>query len=179
MPARSGHPQELKILQQARGSELDSLRQYLRFALRTRNVAGKDMFARLASDELEHASLFERLIHAIKETGTCSVDEATDLPAASLIPLLADSTRRIKGESGLDDISALETALELENRAAAFYSIASDNAAGSLRLVLRRLAEIEAGHAALIQAELDSIRQDGFWFGMPEFTLESERDRSD
>jgi hypothetical protein len=34
---------------------------------------------------------------------------------------------------------------------------------------------MEAAHYALIQAEIDNIRQDGFWFGLPEFTLESER----
>jgi len=25
------------------------------------------------------------------------------------------------------------------------------------------------------QAEIDNIKQDGFWFGLPEFTLEAER----
>jgi hypothetical protein len=34
---------------------------------------------------------------------------------------------------------------------------------------------MEAAHYALIQAEIDSIQQTGFWFGLPEFTLESER----
>jgi hypothetical protein len=38
-----------------------------------------------------------------------------------------------------------------------------------------RLAEMEEAHQALLQAELDSIHGDGFWFGLPEFTLESQR----
>jgi len=34
---------------------------------------------------------------------------------------------------------------------------------------------MEAAHHVLLQAELDGIQETGAWFGLPEFTLESER----
>jgi hypothetical protein len=33
---------------------------------------------------------------------------------------------------------------------------------------------MEQAHAALIQAEIDNITATGFWFGLPEFTLEGQ-----
>jgi hypothetical protein len=36
-----------------------------------------------------------------------------------------------------------------------------------------RLTEMEEAHYNLIQAELDHIKDVGFWFGIQEFTLEA------
>ncbi len=173
------HAAELAVLESARLAELASLREYLRLVRATRRLTGKDVFARLAADELEHAAVLERLSRSLRETGTCSTEGLPRSPFADLVPRLADRDRRIRGESGLDDISALQAALDLENRAVEFYRSAAGAAAGPVALVLRRLTGMEKAHVALIQAELDSIQSDGFWFGMPEFTLESEHDRKD
>lgn len=173
------HAEELSVLEQARSAELASLREYLQLARRTRHAQGKDMFVRLAQDEFEHAALMERLTRSLRETGTCSAGDLPVSPFTALVPKLSDRTLRIKGEAGLDDVTALETALDLERRAVEFYRRAGERAAGPVALVLRRLVEVELGHVELIQAELDNIRQDGFWFGMPEFTLESQSDRAD
>ena len=35
-----------------------------------------------------------------------------------------------------------------------------------------RFLEIEDGHAAIVQAEMDSVNQRGFWFDVKEFDLE-------
>lgn len=170
------HAAELAVLVGARDAELASLKAYLGLARRTRAGAGKDTFVRLAQDELEHAALLERLARSLRETGTCSSENLPDSTFAALVPKLADRTLRIKGEVGLDDIAALETALDLENRAVELYRSAAAKTAGPVAIVLRRLGEMELGHVELIQAELDNIRHDGFWFGLPEFTLEAERE---
>jgi len=35
-----------------------------------------------------------------------------------------------------------------------------------------RFLEIEDGHAAVVQAEMDSVSHSGFWFDLKEFDLE-------
>ena len=35
-----------------------------------------------------------------------------------------------------------------------------------------KLAEVESKHLAIIQAELDFLRSDGFWFDTKEFSVE-------
>jgi hypothetical protein len=44
--------------------------------------------------------------------------------------------------------------------------------AGGGQNLFSRFLEIEDGHAAIVQAEMDSVNQSGFWFDLKEFDLE-------
>ncbi len=151
-------------------AEKQSLRGYLRLAWDTRDNSGKQMFIRLATDEFEHMRLLE--------TWLAGQPPVAVEPSAieRLVPRLSDKSLQIRGTSGQHQLDALNTALELERSAQTFYEEHARSAPpGPVRDAFTRLAEMEAAHYALIQAEIDNIRQDGFWFGLPEFTLESER----
>jgi rubrerythrin len=152
-------------------AEKASLRTYLRLGWDTNDASGKQMFIRLATDEFEHMRLLEtwqtekgppaRIDHSIIER---------------LIPKLSDKSLQIRGTEGQHQLSALNAALDLERSARTFYAgQARLSEAGPARDTFTRLAEMEAAHFALIQAEIDNIRQDGFWFGLREFTLEGQR----
>ena len=156
-------------------AEKASLEAYLGFAWRTHDAGGRAMFIRLACDEFEHMRLLERqqaepIGPALGQPSAVAVSVIE-----ALIPRLGDVSRRIRGESGQNDVAALRTALELEKTAVEVYSGLARTVPDPARLLCRRLAEMEQSHVALIQAELDNIQGDGFWFGVPEFTLESER----
>ena len=151
-------------------AEKQSLRAYLRLAWETRDASGKQMFIRLATDEFEHMRLIENWLAgrppAVIET---SVIER-------LMPRLSDKSLQMRGTSGQHQLNALNTALELEQSARDFYEEqARQTASGPARDTFKRLAEMESAHYALLQAEIDNIQQTGFWFDLPEFTLESER----
>jgi rubrerythrin len=164
-------PEASVALATAIEAEKLSLRTYLRLAWDTRDGSGKQMFIRLATDEFEHMRLLETW-------------QSDQLPPAAvelsvierLIPKFSDKSLQIRGTEGQHQLSALNAALDLEKSARTFYEeqgrLMQDEPA---RRVFSRLAEMEASHYALIQAEIDNIQQTGFWFGMPEFTLESER----
>jgi len=93
-----------------------------------------------------------------------------------LTPRLSDKSLRIRGSEGQNQLSALEAALDLERSARLFYQQQSRSTQSEPgRAMFDRLAEMEVAHYALIQAEIDSIQETGFWFGLREFTLESER----
>jgi rubrerythrin len=152
-------------------AEKQSLRTYLKLAWDTRDTSGKQMFIRLATDEFEHMRLLETWQADMRPPGAIepSVIE-------HLIPKLSDKSLQIRGTKGQHQLSALSAALDLERSAQTFYEEQERKApAGPVRTTFIRLAEMEAAHYALIQAEIDSIQQSGFWLGLREFTLESER----
>ena len=163
-------PETAAALETALEAEKQSLRGYLRLAWETRDSSGKQMFIRLATDEFEHMCLLETWLAG-------QLPGAIDRSAIErLVPRLSDKSLQIRGTQGQHQLDALNTALELERSAQAFYEEhARDASPGPVRDAFTRLAEMETAHYALIQAEIDNIRQDGFWFGLPEFTLESER----
>ncbi len=159
------------LLATAIEAEKQSLRTYLALAWDTRDPSGKQMLIRLATDEFEHMSLLEtwRGDQRLPATVEPSVIER-------LIPRLSEKSLQIRGTEGQHQLSALNAALDLERSARMFYEEQARSAREeTARALLSRLAEMEAAHYALIQAEIDNIRQDGFWFGLREFTLESER----
>ena len=152
-------------------AEKRSLRTYLGLAWDTRDASGKQMFIRLATDEFEHMRLLE--------AWRCDQCPGAPIEASvieRLVPRLSDKSLQIHGTEGQHQLSALNAALDLERSARTFYEEQGRQAQEEpARTTFSRLAEMEAAHCALIQAELDNIQQTGFWFGLREFTLESER----
>ena len=162
---------DLAALATATEAEKQSLRTYLKLAWDTHDSSGKQMFIRLAIDEFEHMRLLETWQADKRPQGAIepSVIE-------HLVPKLSDKSLQIRGTEGQHQLSALNAAIDLERSAQTFYEEQARKAPpGPARTAFIRLAEMEAAHYALIQAEIDNIRQDGFWFGLPEFTLESQR----
>jgi rubrerythrin len=164
-------PETSAALAAALEAEKLSLRNYLGFAWETADLSGKNMFIRLATDEFEHARLLETWPGP--DPGRVVLPDRT--MAEKAVPRLSDLSLRIRGGRGQNQLSALETALELETAAAEFYRERRDRARSEpARLLFDRLAEMETAHLVLVRAEIDSITQTGFWFGLSEFSLEVE-----
>ncbi len=169
-------PETLAALATAVEAEKRSLRNYLGFAWNTRDSSGKQMFVRLATDEFEHMRLLETQQANLAQSGVWQPASVDATVIERIVPRLSDKSLRIRGAEGQNQLSALNTALDLERSAQTFYEEQSRKVqAESARAMFARLAEMEAAHYALLQAEIDNIQQTGFWFGLPEFTLESER----
>jgi rubrerythrin len=163
-------PETLAALATAIDAEKQSLRTYLRLAWDTRDASGKQMFIRLATDEFEHMRLLETW-----QVGMLPPGAIEPSVIERLVPKLSDKSLQIRGTGGQHQLSALNAALDLERSAQTFYEEQGRKTDGSARATFARLADMEAAHYALIQAEIDGIQQTGFWLGLPEFTLESER----
>lgn len=164
-----------KVLKTAIEAEKKSLKNYLEFGLKTDDASGKNMFLRLASDELEHVNLLERQSHSLQECGDWLKIEIEPSDVEMIVPRLGEKDLKIRGTSGQDQVTALHTALALEKRAHDFYSVQARQADDSkAREMYQRLAEMEAAHYELVQAEIDAIGNTGFWLGLREFSLEIE-----
>jgi len=66
----------------------------------------------------------------------------------------------------------LRKALAAERETSAFYRTMVGEVAEEQRQLFARFLEIEEGHVAIVEAELDAVTGSGFWFGIKEFDLE-------
>lgn len=68
---------------------------------------------------------------------------------------------------------AIQTAIQYEKRVVQVYeeaARASQDPAG--RKLFERFVEIEQGHQAIVQAEMNAVAGNGYWFDMPEISME-------
>ena len=136
--------------------------------------AGKRILEMLAADEDGHVAYLESRLEAWKETGQISMEGLVRaLPSPDEIRhhvhgLRSDMVRENLG----DDKQLLSRALALEVETSAFYRKLALTMEGPARDLFSRFQEIEDGHIAAVQAELDYLSQTGFWFDFPEFDME-------
>jgi rubrerythrin len=155
--------------------ENNGLVTYLKFARKTRDEFGKNMFIQLALDEFEHRQILENQLRKLNDSGELKAPEIPLTPLEQVVPKIKDKTQRIKGESGLADTDALDTALEMERKSARFFTEqAAATPNNEVRALFERLARWEETHYDIILAELDAIQHTGFWFGMPEFRMDGK-----
>lgn len=166
--------QELaKILKTAIEVEENGLATFNRFAEQTVDEHGKRMFKRLAADELEHKDILEKQLKNLSEGGSWQGIHIPQSAVEKLIPAIRDKQKRTKGESGLGEVDALNTALDLERKAAQFFRDKGNEVEDpEAKELFIRLAAWEDAHFELIQAELDNINNTGLWFGIPEFRMD-------
>ncbi|MCX7994551.1 MAG: ferritin family protein [candidate division WOR-3 bacterium] len=165
----------VEILKTAINIEKNGLIKYIDFAIKTNDLMGKNMFLRLAKDEYLHGEIFEKQLDAI----LCNRPWVCETIPESIIERIAPKIRetdKTKGEEGMDELSALKTALELEKKSIEFYTESKKyiNDPEAIK-IFNRIIEMEESHYDLIQAEIDHIERTGFWFGIREFSMEGER----
>jgi rubrerythrin len=70
------------------------------------------------------------------------------------------------------EVEYLKRALVAEKETSAFYRRIVSELAEERRTRFARFLEIEEGHVAIVEAELDAVSGSGFWFGLKEFDVE-------
>ncbi len=164
-----------KILKTAIEVEINGMETFIRLAKETQNENGKRMFQRLTKDEKEHQVILEKQLEHLNKNGTWKDIQIPKSKVELLIPKVREKQMRTKGESKLGEIDALNTALDLERKTAQFFRDQADKVDDSqARQMFLSLAEWEDSHYDLIQAELDSVKNTGMWFGIPEFRMDGQ-----
>lgn len=168
--------QLLEAFRLAATAEKEGMRAYLNFAKNTKVDSGKNMFIQLALDEIDHLELIQTFIDK-----TFQGEEYTPAPVpagrvSKFMPDVDDASRQKADKAHVEDEEALKIALEHEEKAKNFYTEQAgltDNA--EVKELFEKLAKVEQKHYDIIKAELDFIRQDGFWFDVMEFSLEKQQ----
>ena len=152
----------LEVLTDAIRAEVEGHSFYLMAAGTTSDSQGKEVFERLAREELDHAAFLRSQYDSLNATGRVADAKlgVPEVPAGSTI--FSDELRGRISEANFE-ITALSIGAQLEKSAMAFYrqqAEASDDLV--VAAFFKELEEWERGHYRLLTAELASLQQD-FW----------------
>jgi rubrerythrin len=135
---------------------------------------GKQLFELLSEEEAAHVAFLEHALARWQSTGTLG-DEVptTRFPSSALLTDSASRVGECVADEPIDQAARLEQALCVEQETSDFFREIVNELPSEARGMFERFLEIEDGHLAIVQAELDSVRGMGFWFDVREFDLES------
>ncbi|OGF65595.1 MAG: hypothetical protein A2Y62_12805 [Candidatus Fischerbacteria bacterium RBG_13_37_8] len=144
---------------------------------KAKDPTGQKVFKTLAEEEKGHIVYLE---HKLEEWG-----KSGHVTPGVLKTAVPDKEKIKQGVKKLaermktnQDCSAeldlLRVALKLEEETSSFYNQMVRELSAEGQTFFARFVEIEEGHLAIVQAEIDALTGMGFWFDMQEFQLESE-----
>jgi rubrerythrin len=139
---------------------------------------GRRIFQTLADEEQGHIDYLESRLGEWQKTGSITKEELTTVvPAAKVIEAgvlkLQDTVGGEPDAKYTVELEMLKKALAAEIETGAFYKRMVDELDDEGQQLFARFLEIEDGHRAIVQAEIDSVTGTGFWFDFREFDLEA------
>jgi rubrerythrin len=145
---------------------------YLRGAEDIADPRGRRVFATLGREEQGHVEYLERSLAQWKKTG-----KVADVPLKSVLPegvswiedgrkRQAPQEKRVPTKTELD---ALRLALQYEQEADGFYHDLVSRLPGPDQRLFDKFLGIEDRHLALVQAQLETLQDRGFWFDLSAF----------
>jgi rubrerythrin len=147
---------------------------YAKAVGRAEHAAGKSLFQLMAEEEQHHVDYLERKLKEWGEKGRVTADGLrTALPSPGAIEegiakLGGGGTERASGA----EIDFLEKAYAVETETSGFYRRMVSELPAEARGLFARFLEIEEGHLAIVQAQIDHVSGTGYWFDVREFDLE-------
>jgi rubrerythrin len=152
---------------------------YMEALDQTTDVAGKRVFQTLADEEEGHLKYLRSRLDEWRETGAITVAKLD-----STIPdegAIAQGVQKLREkmeapDSGKHDVELklLDKALQAEVETSEFYKRMVRELDADGQRMFERFVEIEEGHRAVVQAEIDCLNGTGMWFDTMEFSLEAE-----
>lgn len=149
---------------------------YKKAAEAASDKVGKKMFQMLAQEELYHLFYLNKRLDELKETGKITAASlSTKIPSKTKISEeIKKLDEHINQKGSEKELQLLQKALKVEKETSAFYVKMMETMTGVEQEMFKRFVEIEEGHVAIVQAEIDVVSGMGFWFDMQEFQMEGE-----
>lgn len=140
------------------------------------DVARK-VFKTLRDEEMEHIKYLSERLEEWRSTGAVTVAKLDTVlvPKAAIEACATKLRQRLEGggrEVRGTEFESLKKALDVECETSAFYKKMVATLDDDGRRLFERFVEIEEGHVAIVQAEMDMVSGTGFWFDTAEFSLE-------
>jgi len=128
----------------------------------------------LADEEDRHIQYLESRLAEWERTGKITAAALeTAIPSKKAIEAsVRKLTRKMAEQDFSVELNMLKKALVLEREATAFFREMVGQLEAEERKLFARFVEIEEGHEAIVQAEIDAVTGLGFWFDYGEFRLE-------
>lgn len=151
-------------------------------SLQLNDPVAKKIFGTLAKEEEGHVQFLQHQLDAWKQSGHLDISrlESTVPQKEAIlanIQNLKSHVHKTPNEAVAQkriEMDLLHRALTVELETSAFYKKVAGELNDEGHDLFARFVEIEDGHVAIVQAEMDAVSGLGFWFDMKEFNLESE-----
>lgn len=156
--------------------EIDGRAFFEHAAESTGSKNGKKMFEKLARDEIQHLKVFGQLFTTIigDEEWKKFLSERENRKS----PLIEDLKARMKKKEKKDrtgEIEAIRIGMELERNAIDFFADAAAKTGDSnAKKIFLKISDEEKFHYDLLQAQLDSVTNSGFWIDAAEFQMDGK-----
>ena len=154
--------------------ELQVRKVYSEAAKNFADPAARRVMGVLADEEDRHVQYLETRLEEWQSTGKVTAAKLeTAIPSRRAIEASVKKlTKRMAQQDFSRELAMLRKALELEIEATNFFKQMVAELGAEERKLFGRFVEIEEGHEAIVQAEIDAVTGLGFWFDYSEFKLE-------
>jgi rubrerythrin len=134
---------------------------------------GKNVFGVLAHEEQHHVEYLESRLSEWRRAGVITAEGLeTAVPRRAAIEEgVKNLSREATGEIRGGEVEMLRRALRMEIGANDFYKRMVNELPEEARPLFARFVEIEEGHTAVVQAELDYATGSGFMFDFRDFGM--------
>ena len=137
---------------------------------------GKKVFETLANEEKGHIAYLESRLAEWKQSGKVNAEALdTVIPSQARIEKGVAAMKAQLGERremSTVELQMLQQALEAEQRTSGFYKRMVSELGAEGQQLFARFVEIEEGHVAIVQAEIDSVQGLGYWFDFQEWQFQ-------
>jgi rubrerythrin len=142
---------------------------------RSQDPIGKKVFKTLNEEEAGHVRYLMERLEEWERAGKINARElSTTIPTAKKIKAAAKSLQgKVASPMPEGELKLLRRALEIEAETSDFYRKMVRDLPAEEKALFERFVEIEEGHKAIVQAEIDYVTGMGFWFDIAEFRLEA------
>ncbi|TET44460.1 DUF2202 domain-containing protein [candidate division TA06 bacterium] len=141
-------------------------------AEKTNNKLGKEMFERLAAEEIAHMETFRKMFDSMSDTEDWRA-VASELKSVTTPPLFSEAKNKMKAGREPGEVEALRQAMEIERKAIKFFNEAKSKANDeTAKEIFEKVRQEEEYHHALLQAQYDSVTNSGYWLDVAEFRMD-------
>jgi rubrerythrin len=135
---------------------------------------GRRIFQTLAREEQQHLEyLYARQDEWYSDGKFDYPRLRTEIPAKEKIDEgIAGMEKAVQAESREQEIDLLKKALEAEKQTRGFYEKMVNELPEDGKKLFKQFLEVEEGHVAIVQAEIDALTGSGYWFDVPDISLE-------
>jgi rubrerythrin len=148
---------------------------YVEAMRESKDPTGKKVFETLAREEKQHVLYLDEKMAELKKTGTVTATSLASVvpPRERIESSLKEAKTKVGGPVSSSELELLKRALQVEIETSGFYRKVVSELPPDGSALFERFVDIEEGHKAIVQAEIDSVTGSGYWFDMPEFNLEA------
>jgi rubrerythrin len=142
----------------------------------SKDPVGQRVYRVLADEEQGHLNYLHHKLEELKKTGAVTPETLeTCIPSIEVIRRgIGLLEERMSDEDRGREIEMLKKARDVEEKTGNFYKKMVAELPEEGRRFFERFVEIEEGHLAIVQAELDYVSGSGHWFDYREFDLEAD-----